>query len=210
MAFVYGENGEIYDYLKEKNEGIKTSLANRMQELLAEKSKELKNKVKYGFRAMMQIEDELMQFPLMSAEKFSALDYDDIEYYWRSFHALMAYYNMYFEIVPTRQTFMLYMSINSRMYKQLVKGGEMENEDIKELMEFIEDRLVGKAFTAGEIGDADSKALNSRLRAKDVGHSVITASESQLIETAEKTSPLDIAKRLEAVLGGSYKLPKGK
>ena len=173
-----------------------------------EKNADLKGKSRFGFRAMMQIENELMQTPMMSAEKFVELDYDDIEYYWRSFHSLMSHYNMIFEIVPTRQTFMLYLGINSRMYKQLLKGGEHGDEDIKDLMTFIEDRLVGKAFTASESGNADAKAVSTRLRAKDVGHDVISASEDKLLEKVEAPSELDLMRQLKSVLGGEPKMLK--
>lgn len=208
MSYTIDENGNLLDFLMEKNDGIKLSIEDRINELRAEKEADKKGKGKYGFRAMMQIEDELMRFPLMTAERFASLDYDDIEYYWRSFHSLMSYYNMIFEIVPTRQTFMLYMSINSRMYKKLLNGGENEDDDIKDFMEFIEDRLVGKAFTAGESGEADGRALTTRLRAKDVGHDVISASEDKLIEKVEASSPLELERRFAAIMGGS--VPKLK
>lgn len=204
----YDDNGEVVDYLAERNEEIKANLDERITQLRAEQNADSKGKRKYGFRAMMQIEDELMKSPLMSAEKFSSLDCDDIEYYWRSFHALIAHYNMLFEIVPTRQTFMLYVGINSRMYKKLLRGGDNEDEDIKDFMEFIEDRLVGKAFTAGESGNADVKAVSSRLSAKDVGHSVISASEDKLIDEVAKRSPTDMLRQLDLITGGSGKLLK--
>lgn len=205
---VMDENGNPIDELAERNKAIICNLEERIEMLKTEQNADSKGKRKYGFRAMMQIEDELMKSPLMSAEKFSALDCDDVEYYWRSFHALIAHYNMLFEIVPTRQTFMLYMSINSRMYKNLLRGGDNDDEDIKDFMEFIEDRLVGKAFTAGESGNADVKAVSSRLSAKDVGHSVISASEDKLIDEVAKSSPTDMFRRLEAITGGSVKLLK--
>ena len=204
----YDENGDVVDYLSERYEEIKRNLDERSTQLRAEQNADSKGKRKYGFRAMMQIEDELMKSPLMSAEKFASLDCDDIEYYWRSFHALVAHYNMLFEIVPTRQTFMLYMSINSRMYKKLLRGGDGEDEDIKDFMEFIEDRLVGKAFTAGESGNADVKAVSSRLSAKDDGHSVISASEDKLIDEVAKRSPTDMLRQVEMNTGGSGKLLK--
>ena len=205
---VYDENGDIFDELSERNEKIKAHLDDRITQLRTEQNADSKGKRKYGFRAMMQIEDELMRSPLMSAEKFASLDCDDIEYYWQSFHALIAHYNMLFEIVPTRQTFMLYMSINSRMYKKLLRGGDNEDEDIKDFMEFIEDRLVGKAFTAGESGNADVKAVSSRLSAKDVGHSVISASEDKLIDEVAKRSPTEMFRQLDLITGGNGKLLK--
>lgn len=203
MAITIDESGNIVDFLKEKNDAIKKSLQFRMAELLEEKRADVKRKSKFGFRAMMQIEDELMQYPLMSAEKFCSLDYDDIEYFWRSFHNLMSHYNMMFEIVPTRQTFMLYLGINSRMYKKLVNGGDQGDDDIKELMTFIEDRLVGKAFTAGESGEADVKAVSQRLRAKEVGHDVISASEEKMLESLDQKTPSDLNKWLATVIGSS-------
>jgi hypothetical protein len=208
---VLDENGNPIDELAIRNEEIILKLQPKMDLLIKEKNADTKGNKRFGFRAMMQIEDELGQFPMMSAEKFVELDYDDIEYFWRSFHALMAHYNMLFEIVPTRQTYMLYMGVNSRMYKHLVNGGEHSDDDIKDLMAFIEDRLVGKAFTAGESGNADVKAVSSRLRAKEVGHDVISASEDKLIQTEEARSELELMKEYRRVMGMTEapKLPKG-
>lgn len=206
--FVTDGDGNIVDELAIRNEKIIANLEEKIEELRMEKNADLKGKSRFGFRAMMQIENELMQTPMMSAEKFVELDYDDIEYYWRSFHSLMSHYNMIFEIVPTRQTFMLYLGINSRMYKQLLKGGEYGDEDIKDLMTFIEDRLVGKAFTASESGNADAKAVSTRLRAKDVGHDVISASEDKLLEKVDAPSELDLMRQLKSVLGGEPKMLK--
>ena len=207
-TIVLDENGNPIDELAERNEALIAKLKGKIELLEREKNADIKGYKRYGFRAMMQIEDELMKDPIMTAEKFVELDYDEIEYYWRSFHALMSHYNMIFEIVPTRQTFMLYMGINSRMYKQLVNGGENNDEDIKDLMTFIEDRLVGKAFTAGESGNADAKAVSARLRAKSVGHDVISASEDKLIEKVEPKSPLELERQLAAIMGGNLKALK--
>lgn len=203
---ILDENQDVVDELAVRNEKIIAKLEAKIEQLREEKNADLKGKSRFGFRAMMQIENELMQTPMMSAEKFVKLDYEDIEYYWRSFHSLMSHYNMIFEIVPTRQTFMLYLGINSRMYKQLLKGGEYDDEDIKDLMTFIEDRLVGKAFTASESGNADVKAVSTRLRAKDVGHDVISASEDKLIEKADQRSPADLERQLAAIMGGNPEL----
>lgn len=208
--FVTDGDGNIVDELAIRNEKIIANLEEKIEELRMEKNADLKGKSRFGFRAMMQIENELMQTPMMSAEKFVKLDYDDIELYWRSFHSLMSHYNMIFEIVPTRQTFMLYLGINSRMYKQLLKGGENNDEDIKDLMTFIEDRLVGKAFTASESGNADAKAVTTRLRAKDVGHDVISASEDKLLDKVDAKTPLELERQFTAIVGSMAKLPSGK
>lgn len=208
MKILLDENGNPIDELMERNEAIISNLNDKIEELRMEKNADTNSKKKFGFRAMMQIENELMQYPIMTAEQFSELDYDDIEHYWRCFHSLMSYYNMIFEIVPTRQTFMLYLGINSRMYKQLINGGQKEDEDIKDLMTFIEDRLVGKAFTASESGNADIKAVSNRLRAKDVGHDVISASEDKVIEKVSQATPLELERKLAAIMGGSGKLLK--
>ena len=207
---VYDEDMKLIDELAVRNSEIISNLRSRIEELKAEKSADTKGNKRFGFRAMMQIENELMQYPIMTAEKFVELDYDDIEYYWRSFHALLSHYNMTFEIVPTRQTFMLYIGINSRMYKQLVNGGENADEDIKDLMTFIEDILIGKAFMAGESGNADAKAVSARLRAKAVGHDVISASEDKLIEKVEGKSELDLMKEYKRVTGIDIKALSGK
>lgn len=208
MTIYLDENFENLDVLAKRNEVIIQNLSEKMEQLVGEESRDTKGRKKFGFRAMMQIENELMKYPIMSAERFASLSYDDIEYYWRSFHSLMSYYNMIFEIVPTRQTFLLYMGINSRMYKKLSLGGENEDTDIKDLMTFIEDRLVGNAFTASESGNADAKAISARLRAKEVGHDVISASEDKLIDKVEKRTPLELERQLNAIMGSEMNLLK--
>lgn len=208
MKITMDENGNQINELLERNENIISKLKEKIEKLLSEQELDKKGVKRFGYRALMQIENELMQNPIMTAEKFVRLDYDDIEAYWKYFHSLISYYNMIFEIVPTRQTFQLYMGINSRMYKKLLSGGENSDEDIKDLMIFIEDRLIGNAFHSSTNGNSDIKANTLRLRAKDVGHDVISASEDKLIEKVEAPSEIELMRQLKSVLGGDTKLLK--
>ena len=124
----YDENGEVVDYLAERNEEIKANLA-EVLEMFKEKEAANKNgKKNYGFMFSMQINNELNKYPKMAVEKFANLDADDISYYWNSYYDLMCYYNQFFEIVPNRQTFLRYIGLNARQYQQLQ---ESEDEDIR-------------------------------------------------------------------------------
>jgi hypothetical protein len=111
----------------------------------------------------------------------------------------MAYFNRYFEIVPNRQSFMLYARINSRQYKQLM---ESQDEDIRSVIAFIEDRLIGKGFSAGESGNANDKAVMNRLKSADVGHNVVSASEERVINAVVGKTPQELEREMKAILGG--------
>lgn len=201
MKIILDENGKPIDKLKARNEEIINSLSDVLEEFKASAARSWgKN---YGFRMVQFIEDELNErCPLMTADEFTNLDVDDIDYYWRRFHNLITYYNRYFEIVPNRQMFMTYLGCNSRMYAQLKKGGENHDEVLADTMLFIDDKLLGKSYVAGESGNANYRALAGRQQASGMaGHDVISATENKLIETSDDLSALAIERQLENILG---------
>lgn len=205
---ILDENGEAVDFLKARNEEIKKELQEIVDKFSREANAKKMSFTKYGFRLLMQIEDKLTEYGIMSADQFTSLEYEDIEYYWRNFHSLFAYYNRYFEIVPNRQSFMLYMGINSRMYNQL---RDNVDEDIRNLMIFIEDRLVGKGFSATESGNVDSRSAKLRMEAKDVGHNVVSASEDMALQAVVTgKTPQEIKREAMAILGNDFSLLTSK
>lgn len=199
------ENGMVFDPLEQRNDEIKSNLEEILQMFLKEANASKMSFKKFGFRMQMQIEDELGKYGIMSADEFVNLDYDKIENHWRHFHSLFAYYNRYFEIVPNRQSFLLFMRINSRMYKQLQNHS---NDDIRGLMIFIEDRLIGTGFSAGESGNANDKAIKTRLGAKSVGHEVVSAGEELAVQAVTGKSPQELEKEMKAILGTEIKYIK--
>ena len=205
---VTDENGNVIDELKIKNAEIIASLEEVLQDFIAKDALDKKNKKNFGFQLLQFIEDELNErCPLMSAEQFIELDVEDLDYYWKRFHNLITYYNRYFEIVPNRQMFMSYLGCNSRMYAKLKKGGEKEDELIADTMLFIDDKLMGKGYSAGESGNADAKAISKRLSASGIaGHDVISASEDKLIDKVDQKSPLDLERQLASIMGGNTNL----
>lgn len=205
MTIVYDENGNVINELAERNEKIKKELAPILNDFLKEKKADTKGKTKFGFQFLMQIENELGKCGRLTADQFVRLTADEIEDNWWSFHALMAYYNRFFEIVPNRQSFQLYLRINSRMYRQLQ---EHQDDDIRSLMVFIEDRLVGKGFSAGESGNANDKAIKTRLGAKSVGHEVVSASEELAVQAAVAKTPLELQREVSQLLGTDIKFIK--
>lgn len=209
---VLDENGQPIDELKIRNQEIIDSLAYILEEFVEKEARNVKYKKNYGFQLLQFIEDELNErCPLMTAEQFVELDVDDLDYYWKRFHNLITYYNRYFEIVPNRQMFMSYLGCNSRMYAQLKKGGERNDELIADTMIFIDDKLMGKGYSASESGNADAKAVSKRLSASGMaGHDVISASEDKLIEKVDPKSPEQLMRDMNAVLGafGDGKLLK--
>ena len=98
------------------------------------------------------------------------------------------------------------------MYAQLKKGGEFEDELLADTMLFIDDKLMGKAYSAGESGNADTKALSKRLSASGMaGHEVISTSEDKMIEKVEGKSPFELERQLASIMSGVAKsLPSPK
>ena len=204
---VVDENGNVVDELAERNEEIKAKLDGILKEFIAEKetNKTLKVKEKLGYRFAKQIFLVLNEYPRMTAEKFSELDYEDIEDMWQKYSALTAYYNRYFEIVDNKQMFQSFCGINNRQYAELENS---EDDDIKSLMNSINGTFVGLGFVAGESGNADVKATSQRMRTKGEGHSLITASEDKILEKVEGKSPLEIERQLASIMGGEIKMLK--
>lgn len=200
---VIDEQGNEIDVLAEKNNEIKTRLAEVVQNFQKQQAMDRTGRRKFGFQLLMQIEDELGTYGRISADEIVNLTAEDIDELWWHFHSLMAYFNRFFEIVPNRQSFMLYARINSRQYKMLC---DSEDEDIRSVMSFIEDRLVGKGFSAGESGNANDKAIYNRLRSSGVGHNVTTASEDKVLQAVTSRTPNELQRDLQAVLRDSTKL----
>ena len=199
---VIDEQGNEIDVLAEKNNEIKTRLAEVVQNFQKQQAMDRTGRRKFGFQLLMQIEDELGTYGRISADEIVNLTAEDIDDLWWHFHSLMAYFNRFFEIVPNRQSFMLYARINSRQYKMLC---DSEDEDIRSVMSFIEDRLVGKGFSAGESGNANDKAIYNRLRSSGVGHNVTTASEDKVLQAVTNRTPNEMQRELQAILGGNTK-----
>ena len=202
------ESGMPIDRLAERNEEIKAKLAPILEEFIEEKERmfAMKKPVKLGYQFTKQIYLVLAGYGLMSAEKFVDLDYDDIYDLWLKYLDLTAYYNRYFEIVDNKQLFCAFAGLNTRQYAELERS---ENDDIKSLMNTINSAFIGLGFVAGESGNADVKAVSTRLRANgEAGHGVISASEDKLLEKAEAPSELDLMRQLKSVLGGEPKMLK--
>jgi hypothetical protein len=203
-----GETYEPIDELAERNERIKASLEPTLTRFLAEKktTENLKKPQKLGYRFTKQLYLAFSKNPPEHID-FLTIDYDTLNELWLKFQELTAFYNEHFEIIDNKQLFMAFCKMTSRQYEMLERS---DNDDISGLMDMINNEFVGLAFIASESGNADAKAVSTRLRAKDVGHDVISASEDKLIEKAEGKSPLELERQLAAIMGGSAKLIGGK
>ena len=199
---ILDENGNEIDILAERNEKIKTKLEEQVQNFKKEERYDRTGRKRFGFRLLMQIENELSAYGRMTAEEFASITADDIDDLWLSFHALMTHFNQYFEIVPNRQSFLLFARMNSRQYKQLM---EHQDEDIRAVIAFIEDRLIGKGFSAGENGNTNDKAVMGRLKSAGVGHDVVSASEDKMIKAVVNKTPLELEREMAQILGGDIK-----
>ena len=204
---VYDENGNIVDELANRNEEIKASLEPKLQQFLDKEREYLlttKKPIRWGSQFQMQLVDRLHQYPLMSPEHFAKLDADDIWDYYCKFHSLMAYYNMYTEIIPNMEMFMAFAGINMRMYLELKRGGCNQDEDIVAIINYLETEVLGHAWNAIDNGGGDVKAVSKRVSAKGV-HEVISATEDKILNQSEAKSPLEIQRQVAAILGGEAK-----
>lgn len=196
---IMDENGNVIDYLEVRNEEIKEKIKPALDMFIAEnKSANKMGFKKFGYRLALQLDNVLRSYGLMSADEVANLTYEIIEDYWNKFRDLIAHYNLYFEIVPNKQLFCAFAKINNRIYSQLEKH---QDEDIRSLMLSINDSFIGLGFTASESGNADSKATKIRLGAKDVGHSVVSASEEMAAQAVSGKSPLELEREMAQILG---------
>lgn len=202
---VLDKNQNPIDELANRNGEIKETLAPILAEFIEEKERmiALKKPAKLGYQFTKQIYLALAGYGLMSAEDFIELDYDDIYDLWLKYLDLTAYYNRYFEIVDNKQLFCAFCGWNTRQYAELERS---DNEDIANLMNTINSAFVGLGFVAGESGNADVKAVSTRLRANgEAGHGVISASEDELLKKVEVPSENDLMRQLKSVIGGEPK-----
>lgn len=206
-----GNETDLLGVLEKRNEEIKVALAPILDEFLEEKALNtaLKKTDKLGYRFTKQIHLALSKYGQMSAEAVVKLDYDTLNAFWLAYLDLIAYYNRFFEIVDNKQTLMTYIGINSRIYSQLQKS---QDEEIKNLMQLIEDSFVGMGFVATESGNASASAIKQRLGAKDVGHNVVSATDEMLAGaiSGETMSPEEIMRNIQSITGGSPKKLTGK
>ena len=200
----YDENGNIIDFLAERNKEIIERLASVLQEFLAEKELILKSKraEKLGYRFAKQMQLVLSTYGQMTAEQVTEINYEILNDFWQKYLELTAYYNRYFEIVDNKQLFMLFCGINDRIYHMLEKS---QDEDIQNLMATINSAFVGFGFIAGESGNANTTATKMRLGAKDVGHNVVSATDDMIAMQIVKKTPIELDRELKAILGSDLK-----
>lgn len=201
MRIYTDDNGNVIDYLGERNEKIKEQLEPILSDFLVEKAlaQKMKKPINLGYRFTKQLYSVLATYPKMNADDFVRLDYDDINDYWLKYLELTAYYNRYFEIVDNKQTLMAYMGINSRQYKDLERH---DDEDIKSLMSMINNAYIGLGFIANESGNADSRATMGRLSARELGHGLVKESEGQMIDAVTSKTPKELERQLQNLIGG--------
>lgn len=193
---VLDEQGNPIDELANRNEKIKESLAEVLEEFKTEQNtnRALKRNEKLGYRFSKQLFLELSKYPPMSVDDFARLDYDTLADFWQKYLELTAYYNRYFEIVDNKQLLCAYCGLNSRQFSQLEKS---DDEDVRNLMNSINSAFVGLGFIAAESGNADVKGINQRLRSSgEAGHSVVTAAEEKVIEQNMGMSDVELTNRL--------------
>lgn len=202
MRMDIDENGNVIDILKDRNEEIKEKLAPALNKLLDEKKLDKKGVIKFGYRFMVQLDSQLRSYGLMNAEEVVKIDYDTIENNWNNFRDLIAWCNLYFEVIANKQLFCAFMRINNRIYTQLEKSPD---EDIRALMASINDSFISLGFAASESGNAPTIATKTRLGAKGVGHNVVSASDEMVANAIIKKTPLELEKELQAIMGQEIK-----
>ena len=190
------ENGNYVSIYRERNERIKEGLKPVLAAFLQEKEMMMgaKKPPKLGYRFAKQIYLALAKFGQMNPVDFAALTYDDLNEAWFYYLELTAHYNLYFEIVDNQQLFCAYLGINSAQFRSLQSH---DDENIRDLMGTINKAFIGLGFFAEESGDADSKAVAVRLKAKDEGHSLISAVEQKAIDSMGAPTDLEVQRRLQ-------------
>lgn len=204
MNVCYDENGNVVDFLAERNKEIIEKLEPVLQEFLKEKELILKSKkpVRLGYRFAKQMQLVLSSYGQMSAEQVAKMNYEILNDFWLKYLDLTAHYNRYFEIVDNKQLFMLFCGINDRIYHKFEKS---DDEDIQNLMATINSAFVGFGFIASESGNSSTTATKMRLEAKDVGHNVVSATDEMIVTGIAKKSPVELDRELKAILGSKLK-----
>lgn len=198
MIYCIDENGKTVDFLEERNNQIKKTLSKVLKEFQLEKLDIKRGDGKLGYRFAKQLQAVLASYGQMTNEQAEAITYEMINNYWLKYLDLTAYYNRYFEIIDNKQLFMLFCGINDRIYSKWEKS---DDEDIRNLMSTINSQFIGFGFIAGESGMSNPIATKMRLTAKDVGHSVISASEDLAFQTVAQKTPLELGREINAILG---------
>ncbi len=201
MRIYNDENGKAIDYLAERNEEIKEKLENARQILYAEQQKDKTGRKKLGFRMGLQLLTTFRSYGIMSADEFTRLDYQDIWEYSLKFNEIIAYYNLYFEIVPTKELFWAFMGIDGRMFEQL-----LDSQDIRKIARMINGDVAGLGWVAGESGNANDKAIKTRLSASgEHGHGIVSASEERVINAVVGLTPQELQRQVDAIVGKDIK-----
>jgi len=205
MEIQCDENGKVIDALAARNGEIIQKLEDSFQSILKEKRKnddKIKpQNVRFGYRFEVQLNRILRQYRMMSADEVSRIDYDTIENNFYKYLDLIAYYNEYLEMPVFKQDFCAFMRINERIYSKLERS---DDEDIRNLMQSINDTWIGLGFAGGEVGGMDSKAIMSRLKIKDSGQNLVeNAYEGTLtVRAGQDVSPRELDSKLQRVLIG--------
>lgn len=194
MRIYQDGNGNNIDYLAERNEEIKKKLQPALEKLLEEKKLDKMGRKNFGYRMSLQLLVTFRSYGLMSAEEFVRLDYQDIWELSLKFNELMAHYNLYFEIVPTKELFWAFSGLDGRMFEQLMKS---DNEDIQKIARLINGDIAGLGWSAGETGNANDKAIKTRLSASgEHGHGIVSASEDKIISAVTQKTPQELDREL--------------
>lgn len=207
---VIDENGNEIDFLAKRNEEIKVKLQPVLDEFLKEKNVLIsyRKPMNLGYRFTKQLMYVMSTYGQMSVENVAKLDYDTINDFWLKYLDITAYYNRYFDIVDNKQMFQVFMGINNRIYTQLERH---QDEDIRNLMQTINDSFIGLGFTASESGNALPASVKQRLGAKDVGHNVVSATDDLIADKlSQQPTPQEIQRRMQAILGDDIKCIGGK
>lgn len=207
---VIDENGNEIDLLAQRNEEIKQKLKPVLDEFLAEKKvlMSYRKPMNLGYRFSKQLMYVMSSYGQMSAENVAKLDYETINDFWLKYLDITAYYNRYFDIVDNKQMFQVFMGINNRIYTQLERH---QDEDIRNLMQTINDSFIGLGFTASESGNAQPASVKQRLGAKEAGHNVVSATDDLLADKlSQQPTQQEIERRVKAILGDDIKMIGGK
>ena len=89
------------------------------------------------------------------------------------------------------------------MFEQLL---DSQDEDIRKIARMINGDVAGLGWVAGESGNANDKAIKTRLSASgEHGHGIVSASEERVINAVVGLTPQELQRQVDAIVGKDIK-----
>jgi len=203
MNIVLDENGNTVNVLQERIDELREKLKPLYDKLLVEKAENEERKkplnLRWGYRLASKMSCILRQNGIRKTYEIPDITYETIFEHFTAYMELVAEYNEHFDFPANKQDFCALLQITERTYNNLCKH---EDDEIKLLMESINDYLNGLGFHAGEGGNLNDRATMSRLKIREAGQGLVENDATiTILDKTEKESPLELQNQLNRLLG---------